>query len=250
MAAKFADYFKVVSPKPGITTMTDNQSIGDQGVYANYTWYQRLIQGSASRITRYREYDLMDNDVEIARSLDTIAEEMIGSDPNSDLPLELVIQGAKEEEIPSSTVMTLRAALRYWSQMHNWNTRLFKVARTTVKYGDCFFLRKKETKVWEYIHPKNVVAAIVDDRDLTRVLGWQIKREIKTPNSPYNQPVGQFGNYSNELVDTFAADEVIRFTLNDDISESAPFGESILRAIYRAQKQKELLEDAIIIYRI
>lgn len=112
MASKFSNYFKVVSPKPGITTMTDNQSIGDQGVYANYTWYQRLIQGSASRITRYREYDLMDNDVEIARSLDTVAEEMIGSDPNSDLPLELVIQSGKEEEIQSSTVVTLRAALR------------------------------------------------------------------------------------------------------------------------------------------
>lgn len=249
--SKFEGYFKVVSPKPGVTTMTDNQNIGDQGVYANYTWYQRLIQGSASRITRYREYDLMDNDVEIARSLDTIAEEMIGSDPNSDLPLELVIhQDKSSSDIPSSTVMTLRAALRYWIALHDWNVRLFKIARVTVKYGDCFFIRKKETGRWEYMHPKNVVAAIVDDRDLTRVLGWQVKRETKTPNSPYNQPVGHFGSYSNELVDTFSADEVVWFTLNDDIAETAPFGESILRAVYRAQKQKELLEDAIIIYRI
>lgn len=230
--------------------MTDSQGIGDQGTYANYTWYQRLIQGSASRITRYREYDLMDNDVEIARSLDTIAEEMIGSDPNSDLPLELVIQGEKEQDIPSSAVMTLRAALRYWSQLHDWNTRLFKVARVTIKYGDCFFIRRGETKRWEYIHPKNVIAAIVDERDLTKVVGWQIKRDVKTPNSPYNQAAGHFGNQSNESVDVFPADDVIWFTLNDDISESAPFGESVLRAIYRAQKQKELLEDAIIIYRI
>ena len=73
MAAKFSDYFKVVTPQPGVTTMTDNQGIGDQGTYSNSTWYQRLVQGSASRITRYREYDLMDNDIEIARSLDTIA---------------------------------------------------------------------------------------------------------------------------------------------------------------------------------
>jgi len=249
--SKFQGYFKVVSPKPGITTMTDNQNIGDQGVYANYTWYQRLIQGSASRITRYREYDLMDNDVEIARSLDTIAEEMIGSDPNTDLPLQLIIHSDKSSDpIPSSTVMTVRAALRYWSDLHDWDTRLFKIARVTVKYGDCFFLRKKETSRWEYIHPKNIVAAIVDDRDLTRVLGWQIKRETKTPNSPYNQPVGHFGSYSNELVDTFSSDEVVWFSLNDDIAETAPFGESILRAVYRAQKQKELLEDAIIIYRI
>lgn len=248
--AKIQDYFKIVTPKPSATTMTDNQSIGDQGVYANYTWYQRLIQGSASRITRYREYDLMDNDVEIARSLDTIAEEMIGSDPNSDLPLELVIHKEKDQNIQTATVMTLRAALRYWVDLHDWNIRLFKIARVTVKYGDCFFIRKKETAKWEYVHAKNVVAAIVDDRDMTRVIGWQIKRDTKVPNSPYNQPVGHYGNYSNELVDTFTADDVIWFTLNDDIAESAPFGESILRAIYRAQKQKELLEDAIIIYRI
>lgn len=247
---KYQSFYKVVSPKPGITTMTDNQNIGDQGVYANYTWYQRLVQGSASRITRYREYDLMDNDVEIARSLDTVAEEMIGSDPNSDLPFELVIQGEKDENIPSSNVATLKTALRYWNDLHEWNTRLFKIARVTIKYGDCFFIRKKETQKWEYVHPKNIVAAIVDDRDLTRVMGWQIKRDVKTPNSPYNQPVGHFGSYSNELVDTFPADSVIWITLNDDISETAPFGDSILRAVYRAQKQKEMLEDAIIIYRI
>jgi hypothetical protein len=248
--SKLQDYFKIVTPKAGITTMSDSQSIGDQGVYANYTWYQRLVQGSASRLTRYREYDLMDNDVEISRSLDTIAEEMIGSNPNSDLPLELVIENEKEQNIPSSIVMTLRASLRYWSDLHDWNIRLYKIARVTIKYGDCFFIRSKETAKWEYVNAKNVVAAIVDDRDMTRVVGWQIKRETKVPNSPYNQPIGQMGSYSNELVDTFAADEVIWFTLNDDIGESAPFGESILRAVYRAQKQKELLEDAIIIYRI
>ncbi len=248
--AKFQNYFKLVVPKPGVTTMSDNQTVGDQGTYANYTWYQRLVQGSASRITRYREYDLMDNDVEIARSLDTIAEEMIGSDPNSETPLDLIIQSEKTQHIPTATVMTLRAALRYWCDLHDWNIRLFKISRVTIKYGDCFFLRKKETLKWEYINPKHVIAAIVDDRDMTRVLGWQIKRDVKTPNSPNNQPVGNFGSYSNELVDTYSADEVIWFTLNDDISDTAPFGDSILRAVYRAQKQKELLEDAIIIYRI
>lgn len=250
MAAKFSDFFKVVTPRTGVTTMTDNQNIGDQGSYANYTWYQRLVQGSASRITRYREYDLMDNDVEVARSLDTIAEEMIGSDPNTEMPIEVVIDGDKEQNIPSSTVVTLRAALRYWSKIHNWKTRLFKVARVTIKYGDCFFLRHKDTAKWEYIHPKNVIAAVVDERDMTHVVGWQIKRETKAPNSPVNSQTGHYGNNSNELIDTYPADDIVWFTLNDDISESAPFGESILRAVYRAQKQKELLEDAVIIYRI
>lgn len=248
--AKFSDYFKVVQPKPSVTTMTDSQNVGDQGAYANYTWYQRLIQGSASRITRYREYDLMDNDVEVARALDTIAEEMVGSDPNDDLPLELVIEDKKEDKIPSSVALTLRTALKYWSDLHSWDTRLFKVARTTAKYGDCFFRKRNNTSKWEFIHPKNVVAAIVDDRDMTKVLGWQIRQDIRVPNSPYNAPLGHYGNQSEEMLDTVPAEDIVWFSLNDDISESAPFGESVLRAVYRAQKQKELLEDAIIIYRI
>ena len=248
--AKFVDFFKVVQPRTGTTTMTDSQNLGDQGVYANYTWYQRLIQGSASRITRYREYDLMDNDVEIARALDTIAEEMTGSNPQLEMPLELNIKTEKQEVITTSTVSTLRAALSYWCDLHDWETRIFPVARTAIKYGDVFFRRKSDVKKWDYIHPKNVVAAIVDEYDMTRVIGWQIKQDIKVPNSPYNAPVGHFGKYNEAQVDTYAADEIVWFTLNNDLGEQAPFGDSVLRAIYRAQKQKELLEDAIIIYRI
>src|SRR5882672_10775254 len=174
---------------------------------------------------------------------------MIGSDPNEDLPLEIIIDSDKEETIPNSVALTLRAGLHYWVDLHDWDTRLFKVARTTAKYGDCFFLRKNDTTKWEYLHAKNIVAAIVDERDMTKVLGWQIRRDTKVPNSPYNAPVGHYGTYNQDLVETVPATDVIRFTLNDDISDTAPFGESVLRAVYRAQKQKELLEDAIIIYR-
>ena len=69
-----------VTPSPEATRVTDSQSMTDAGIYGNYSWYQRLIQGSGSRLTRYREYDLMDNDVDVARALDTIAEEMTGNE--------------------------------------------------------------------------------------------------------------------------------------------------------------------------
>jgi hypothetical protein len=250
-SSKLTSYFKIVSPKVNTTTMSDSQTLGDQGTYANYTWYQRLIQGSASRVSRYREYDMMDNDVEIARALDTIAEEMVGNATNQILPMRLIVNDEKVANITSSDVMTLKTALRYWCDIHDWDQRLFNLCRTTVKYGDCFFIRNKETSKWTYIHPKDVVAAIVDEEDATKVMGWQVRKDSRVPNSPYNQPGSQYGyNQQQDVVDTLPADRVIRFTLNDDMSESAPFGESVLRAVYRAQKQKELLQDAIIIYRI
>lgn len=247
-SAKFSSYFKVVTPRTQSTTMTDSQTIGDQGSYANYTWYQRLVQGSASRITRYREYDLMDNDVEIARALDTIAEEMVGNALDDDMPIKLVMTETKVTNITSSDVVTLKSALRYWCDIHEWDQRLFKLCRIAVKYGDCFFIRGKDTNKWSYIHPKDVVAAVVDEQDVTNIVGWQIRRDSKLPHN--NQGLNYGYNQTQDMVDTYSADRVVRFSLNDDMSDSAPFGESILRAVYRAQKQKELLQDAIIIYRI
>jgi hypothetical protein len=42
----------------------------------------------------------------------------------------------------------------------------------------------------------------------------------------------------------------VRFSLHDEMSDEAPFGRSVLADIFRAFKQKQLLEDAIIIYRV
>lgn len=248
--AKWTGFYRLVEPKPNVTKVTDNQAIGDQGTYGNFSWYQRLVQGSASRLTRYREYDLMDNDVEVARALDTIAEEMTGNEPKTDECLIVQVDTEKEDEISNNTVLTLKAALKYWNQIHDWETRLFKVSRMTAKYGDCFFRKiKHEPRIkWQYIHPKNVVGALVDENDVTNVLGWQIKTDTKRVKSSYGVPVtNASSDVETELV---PSEDIVRFTLNDDMSDAAPFGDSVLGPVYRAHKQKELLEDAIIIYRI
>ncbi len=249
--SKWSGYFKVVTPDPGRIKMSDSQEMADVGAYNNYTWYQRLIQGSASRMTRYREYDLMDNDVEVARAVDTIAEEMTGNNPKTDEPIEIDLITEDEEQFEGSAVMTIKAALSRWNRIHDWEQRLFKVSRLTVKYGDAFF-RKDPANVhdrWAFIHPKNVVAAVVHPKDVTKVVAWQIKKDPKKAKSGYGMPLGakQDTQYETEIVD---AKEMVRFTLNDDMSDTSPFGESILRSVYRAHKQKELLEDAIIIYRV
>lgn len=249
--AKWTSYFKFVTPSPDMVKMSDSQEMTDVGAYNNYTWYQRLIQGSASRMTRYREYDLMDNDVEVARALDTIAEEMSGNNPKTDEPIEVDILTEDENHVESSAVLTVKAAVRRWVKAHEWETKIFKVSRMLVKYGDVFFRKPKQPfEKWTFIHPKNVVAAIVDADDATKIVAWQIKKDIKKPKSGgYSMPIGakQDSQYETEIV---SAKEMVRFTLNDDMSDTAPFGESILRSVYRSHKQKELLEDAIIIYRV
>jgi hypothetical protein len=248
---KWSGYFKVVKPDMGLTKMTDSQEMSDAGAYNNYTWYQRLVQGSASRMTRYREYDLMDNDVEVSRALDTIAEEITGNDPKTDEPIQVALRSTDEKKFEGSEVMTVRAALDRWNFIHDWENRLFKVSRMVIKYGDAFF-RKNPDKIgesWVWIHPKNVIAAVVHPTDANKVVQWQVKKDAKKVRAGYGMPIGakQDTQYETELVD---AREMVRFTLNDDMSDTSPFGESVLRPVYRAHKQKELLEDAIIIYRV
>jgi len=250
----FTKFYKIITPQSADAEITDNQDIaGNRGLYGNYTWYHKLIHGSAHRTVRYREYDMMDNDVDVARALDIIAEEIAGNNPKSEMPMEIKITADNEQEVASRQVVTLNAALKTWCRIQDWQRKMFYISRSLIKYGDVFFFRPKEShKKWIYLHPKNVIGAIVANDDVTDVRGWQIKMDSKTtdPHLGTNLSVNVNAQFNDYNVQPFKKDEIIRFTLNDDTSDEAPFGESILRAVYRTFKQKELLEDAILIYRI
>ena len=90
-------YFKVITPRSPNTSVADSQDVsGGRGLYGSHTWYQRIIQGSTTRLVRYREYDVMDNDIDVARALDIMAEEMTGNNPKSRMPLNIMIESGAE----------------------------------------------------------------------------------------------------------------------------------------------------------
>lgn len=249
--------FKIIDPRSLEVDVTDNKDFGGgiSGLYGNYTWYHRLVAGSPNRLVRYREYDVMDADIDVARALDIIAEEVAGNNPKTETPLQIKLELDGGVKVQSRVVATLNAALKTWCNIHDWKNRIFPIARNTVKYGDTFFMRpKKKNTRYLYAHSKNVVGAIVSHTDITDIKGWHIKTDAKLADNN-NSGAGQLyynvgGTSSDVNVESFNSDDVIRFTLNDEMSNEAPFGRSILTDIYRSFKQKELLEDAIIIYRI
>ena len=247
-------YFKIVTPKSPNVSVTDSQDIsGSRGLYGNHGWYQRIVQGSTTRLVRYREYDVMDNDSDVARALDIMAEEMTGNCPKTRMPLNIMIEAGSERNVPGHVFSTLRAALKTWCKIHNWGGgRLFTLSRNLLKYGDCFFERPKDkNKPYMYIHPKHVVGAVVSEDDITDIRGWYIQRENKKPNQYWqSSATSTHGDLADYNVTPMDKDKIIRFSISDDMSEEAPFGISILRPAYRVFKQKELLEDSILIYRI
>lgn len=239
--ATWSSYWKIITPakKQEVTSLkydsNDNNFYG--AAFNTVAAYSQLIKGSGSRISRYNQYDAMDADVDIARALDIIAEEMTTQDENTGLPFQIDYQVEQNQEVSETTVTTLRAALRHWSNIHDLHNRLFKISRCMVKYGDCFFVKHADNKKWEFIEPSKIIGIEIGEKG--EKVAFHVREESKTDNIN-----------KNAVTSVYVAEQIVHFTLSDDMGESAPFGESILQSIYKTFKQLSMLEDSIIIYRI
>lgn len=202
-------------------------------------WYSQVLRGLGSRQASYKQYDAMDADIDIFRSLDIIAEEMSGKDEKTDLPFEIVYQKEDNQEISDTTAVTLRQAVRQWSNTQQFNKRIFSIARQMIKYGDCFFRKLSDTKQWTAVDPSLVHGIEVDQ------LGNKIAYHLRRPGNAS----GGYG-MKTETMEIVPAASMIHFTLSDDMGDTAPFGQSVLRPIHRVYRQLAMLEDAVIIYRI
>lgn len=244
--AQIEQYWKIVTPatrKQMYTTLaTDayDPRTTDFSSVAAVSWYSQVQRGLGTRQNSYKQFDVMDTDVDIARSLDIIAEEMSGKDEKTNLPFEIEYQKEDNIDISDATVITVRQALRQWTKTQGLHKRIFSIARCLVKYGDCFFHKTSDTLKWTYIDPSLVVGIEVD------TYGRTVAYHVRKPVVP--GPMGMAMH--REEVDIIPASAMVHFTLSDDMGDAAPFGLSILRPIYRTYSQLTMLENAIIIYRI
>jgi len=76
--------------------------------------------------------------------------------------------------------------------------------------------------------------------------GYQTQYNRTVPNS--QQQGGRFTTTANEMC--IDAEHVIHMSLSEGLDMFWPFGQSILEMVFKVFKQKELLEDAILIYRV
>lgn len=245
--SQLQSFWKIITPasrKQLYTTLaTDayNPQTTDPSSMTAVTWYSQVMRGPGSRMQSYTQYDAMDTDVDISRSLDIIAEEMTGKDEKTDLPFEIVYNKEDNQDISDTTAVTLRQAVRQWSSVQDFNRRLFSIARTLVKYGDCFFQKTSDTRKWKYVDPRRVYGIEVDQH------GTIVSYHVKEPSEPSSATA--YGVRDEQMTIVPAA-AMIHFTMSDEMGDSAPFGQSVLRPIFRVYRQLAMLEDAVIIYRI
>ncbi len=270
-------YFKVAdtsgqfSPLGGGTTPQASNF-----AFRNYqSKLPEVYTGHPNRVERYNQYEAMDMDSEVNACLDIISEFSTQADDITDSPFDI-----KYKDKPTDNeVKILTEQLIQWVKLNRFNERLFKMFRNTIKYGDQVFIRDPETFKLMWVESTKVSRVIVNESDgkepeqyviqdinpnfqnLTVAAkntddfsvnpargGYTAPNQAPVSGGNLNNNGTRFANSMKESV--IDAKHVVHLSLTEGLDVTWPFGTSILENIYKVFKQKEMLEDAILIYRI
>jgi hypothetical protein len=214
----------------------------------------------------------MDQDSEVNAALDILAEFCTQMNEENATPFNIYF---KEQATPTE-IKIIKRSLQQWTRLNKFQNKIFKIVRNAFKYGDCFFVRDPETRAWFYVDPQKVDKIIVNESEGKKAEQYVI-RDLNpnflnlsvtqiNPNAA-NAPAptayggnknmtgtfptntgGRFGVNQNQWA--IDAEHVVHLSMSEGMDNNFPFGNSLLESIFKVYKQKELLEDAIIIYRV
>ena len=266
---------------PGGAT-SSNYSNQDFG-YKNYgSRLPEVYTGHPNRIERYNQYEMMDVDAEINACLDIISEFSTQKNEHNKTPFSLEW---REDPTPHEVEM-LKTQLQQWCKLNEMETRIFKIFRNCLKYGDQVFVRDPENFKLYWVDMTKVIKVIVNESEGKKPEQYVIKdlninlenlvvaQKTNTdfaanpatgmggtggggsgggggytvPSMPYNTTGSRFSLGFNEAA--IDSKHVVHLSLTEGLDRFWPFGQSILENIFKVYKQKELLEDAVLIYRV
>jgi hypothetical protein len=249
--------------------------------YRNYmSRLPEVYTGHPNRIERYNQYEMMDVDAEINACLDIISEFSTMKNEQNKTPFAFEF---KDEPTPHE-VELLKTQLQQWCKLNEFDVRIFKIFRNAIKYGDQVFVRDPETFKLFWVDMTKVIKVIVNEsegkkpeqyvvKDLNiNLQNLSVAQKTNTdfaanpatglggtggggagggytvPAMPYNTTGSRFTLGQSES--SIDAKHVVHLSLTEGLDRFWPFGQSILENIFKVYKQKELLEDAVLIYRV
>lgn len=229
--------------------------------------------GHPNRVERYNQYEQMDMDSEINAALDILAEFMTQKNEANGTSFDIHFK----DKPTDNEVKIIKEQLQQWVSLNELNKRTFKIVRNTIKYGDQIFVRDPETFKMFWVEMHKVTKVIVNEADGKKPEQYILKDinpnfqnltvtavaasdtyvnhpQVGGPSGSYVQPAtpysggSRFSHAQNEAA--INAEHIVHLSLTEGLDVYWPFGNSVLENVFKVFKQKELLEDSIIIYRI
>jgi hypothetical protein len=265
------------NPGGSYSPFTMKGNAGPGPAAANYSSHlPDVYVGSPNRIERYNQYNTMDSDSEVNAALDILAEFCSQKAKDNDTHFNINFKKSAN----NSEVQILGEYLKQWCKVNQFDTRMFRIIRNAFKYGDQFFIRDPESQKWFHVDPGQVTKIIVNESEGKRPEQYVVKNlnfafgaleatPLNTQNSygpggtsgyqtvsqqqmtGANTPPAGTSRWQQDQGETFVdANHVVHLSMSEGLDQNFPFGNSLLESIFKVYKQKELLEDAIIIYRV
>jgi hypothetical protein len=273
-------YFSPVQTDGQLSTLSGLNSGNKPGpARTNYSSFlPDVYTGSPNRIERYQQYEVMDSDPEVNAALDILAEFCTQKLKDSKSPF-AVKWRSKATNIE---VRVLSEYLQQWCKLQKFDTKIFRIVRNTFKYGDSFFIRDPENQKWTWIDPSQLIKVIVNESEgkkpeqfVVKNIAPNFETLVATQITPNINPRNSAGTNAGSGPQTYTgngggggsassgnrfgmqqtehainAEHIVHLSLSEGLDNNYPFGNSLLENIFKVYKQKELLEDAILIYRI
>lgn len=261
------------------------KSTGSKSNYASYL--PVVYTGLSNRTDRYRQYEQMDQDPEIRTSLDIIADFCTQSVEDFGLPFKIRYKDkigdsevttledrleswAEQNDFKTRIYEIVRGLLKYgdqffvrdpetmeWVWVNPANVEGVFVNEETGKNPVAYFMRdisyNMQDKIFSNLqigfdkmaYPGSLPNALSGSASQFGGIGGGYSNAGNAQSAdPFNMAAGR------KDVLPVAAEHVVHLTLNTGQDPVWPFGTSILEYVFKVYKQKELLEDSIIIYRV
>ena len=265
----------------------NNSAAGATSISKYASILPEVYAGHPNRIQRYYQYEDMARDSDISAALDTIADFCTQSEEQNEMPF--VISYTEEPTESQVTTLTLalnqwvrlnKFKRKLWKMVrncaqngdaffvrdpedHSWiwidhySVELVKMSEDGKSEPSEYVVKNFNPFVVERLGTR------VDDLSRYRVPGatpFAVGRPYN-PNASSNfQMAGAdkdqhrgLGGLSSQIQSQYVsikAENMIHLALNEDMDINFPFGKSVLDPIFKTFKQKELLEDSILIYRV
>jgi hypothetical protein len=267
-------YFKSAPVANSSGAASPLSNYANSETYRNYqSKLPEVYIGHPNRLERYNQYEQMDMDSEINTSLDIISEFSTQTNIENGTAFDLFFH----DDPTDTEINIIREQLRNWVKLNKWDARIFKLFRNTLKYGDQIFIRDPETFELMWVEMSKVIKVIVNESrgkepeqyvlkelspNFQNLTATQVSTsdtfanhpQVGGPSGAYIQPRVPYGGGTrfdkaqNEAA--INAEHIVHLSLTEGLDINWPFGNSILEQVFKVFKQKELLEDAIIIYRV
>lgn len=267
---------------------TEAPSAGTSGKYSSFL--PEIYAGHPNRVQRYYQYDDMDRDSDINAALDTIADFCTQSEEQSDQPFlvhyndgtanETEVTILKEALARWTKLQDFRARLwtvfrntikngdafflrdpetAEWLWVDHFMVEGVKVDEERGKTPEEYMIRgldynrqaKFGTKVVDpsqYRTPYGQLNSL-GARPMAAAAssGANVFTLPGANRDPRTQRMLQQGMNEVHVID---AQHIVHLSLSSGMNPEWPFGQSVLEPVFKTFKQKELLEDSIIIYRV